>query len=214
MNNWKETAADKAQLLSPANAFFNPSAIKAGDIIGFSGEGTTGDIINLGTYGIPRWNICHVGIMGEVKDDRMLLFESTTLDELPCEIAGVRFDGTQAHKLDTVLQRYRGKVWHYPLYRPLYAFERQRLTDFLMGTIGVPYGKMDAIRSADFMGLSMFESLLRESDLRFIFCSEWVAASHAYVGIWPTTNAGRWNPNRLVRYLRSRGVIYKARRLK
>ncbi len=197
-----------------AQNFIDPAAIKAGDIIGFSGEGRVGDIINIGTYGIPRWSICHVGIMGEATDGRQLLFESTTLDDFPCEIRGVKFDGTQAHQFDTVLESYRGKVWHYPLYRPLYPFERQRLTEFLMGTIGVPYSKMDALRSADFMGLSLFESLLCEADLHHIFCSEWVAATHAYLGIWPTNNAGRWNPNHLVRYLRSRGILFKPRRLK
>jgi len=194
--------------------FFDPDAVKPGDIIGFSGEGPTGDIINLGSWGIPRWNVCHVGILGEAHDGRTLLFESTTLDPLPCEVAGRPFDGTQAHRLDRVLQGYRGKVWHYPLYRSLYGFERRRLTDFLMGTIGVPYSKMDALRSADFMGLSLFESLLGETHLHHIFCSAWVAAAHAYVGLWPTTNAGRWNPNRLVRYLHGHGVLCKARRLK
>ena len=80
----------------PAQRFFDPAVIKPGDLIGFSGEGFTGDIINIGTYGIPRWGICHVGIMGEAKDGRLLLFESTTLDDLPCEITGVRFNGTQS----------------------------------------------------------------------------------------------------------------------
>ena len=79
-----------------------------------------------------------------------------------------------------------------------------------MGTIDVPYSKMDALRSAGFMGLSLFESLLCEADLHQIFCSEWVAAAHAYVGIWPTNNSGRWNPNHLMRYLRSRGILFNA----
>ena len=86
----------------PLKNFFDPAVIKTGDIIGFSGEGRVGDIINIGTFGIPRWSICHVGIMGEATDGRQLLFESTTLDDLPCEIAGVKFDGTQAHQFDTV----------------------------------------------------------------------------------------------------------------
>jgi len=197
----------------PAQQFFDPAVIKPGDLIGFSGEGFTGDIINLGTYGIPRWGICHVGIMGEAKDGRLLLFESTTLDDLPCEITGARFDGTQAHQLDAVLQRYRGKVWHYPFYRPFYGFERKRLTEFLMGTIHVPYGMMDAFRSAD-NGLSYFELLLHGTDLHRIFCSEWCAAALSYCGVWPTTNFGRWNPNKLLRHLRIHGVLCRSRRLK
>jgi hypothetical protein len=199
---------------SLAKHFVDPSVIKPGDLIGFTGEGFTGDIINIGSWGTPRWDICHVGIMGEAQDGRQLLFESTTLDDLPCEIAGVKFNGTQAHLLDTVRERYRGKVWHYPLYRSLYDFERKRLSEFLTGTIGVPYSKMDAFRSADFLGMSFFESLLGETTLHHIFCSEWVAAAHAYIGLWPTNNAGRWNPNHLTRYLRQHGVLFRPRRLK
>lgn len=197
-----------------AQNFFDPAVIKPGDVIGFSGAGLTGDIINIGTFGIPRWDICHVGIMGEASDGRLLLFESTTLDDLPCEIYGGKFDGTQAHVLDTAISSYREKIWHYPLYRPLYDCERRRLTEFLMATIHTPYSKMDALRSADFLGLSFFETLLGETHLQHIFCSEWVAAAHSYIGLWPTSNAGRWNPNHLVRFLRSHGVVYKARRLK
>ncbi len=197
-----------------AQKFFDLEVIKPGDVIGFSGAGLTGDLINIGTFGIPRWDICHVGIMGEAQDGRLLLFESTTLDDLPCEIYGAQFDGTQAHQLDTALSSYREKIWHYPLYRPLYDSERQRLTNFLMGTIHVPYSKMAAFRSADFLGMSLFESLLGETNLHHIFCSEWVAAAHSYLGLWPTTNAGRWNPNHLIRFLRAHGVLCKARRLK
>ena len=162
---------------SPVHVYFDPNALKPGDIIGFSGEGLIGDLINIGTWGIPRWNICHVGIVGEALDGRQLLFESTTLDDLPCEITGVKFDGTQAHDLDTVVKRYRGRVWRYPLYRTLYEFERRRLTDFLMGTIHVPYSKMEALHAADFMGLSLFESMLGETHLHHLFCSGWVARS-------------------------------------
>ena len=74
-----------------------PTEVQPGDIIGFSGECLTSDLINIATYGIPRWGISHVGIMGEATDGRFLLWESTTLDGLPCEITGKPFFGTQAH---------------------------------------------------------------------------------------------------------------------
>ena len=61
---------------------------------------------------------------------------------------GVHFNGTQAHSLDAVIEAYRGKIWHYPLYRPLYDSERQRLTQFLMQSIHTPYDEMGAMRSA------------------------------------------------------------------
>jgi len=73
---------------------------------------------------------------------RLMLFESTQLDDLPCEITGEVFWGTQAHQLEHVVNIYKGKVWHYPLYRSLYPDEDSRLTEFLMGTLHTPYDKL------------------------------------------------------------------------
>jgi hypothetical protein len=187
--------------------------IKPGDVIGFSGESFTGDIINIGTYGIPRWDLSHVGIMGEAANGRLLLFESTTLDPLPCEITGKPFNGTQAHQLDSVVQNYRGKVWHYSLYRPLYGYEAGRLTNYLTSMIGVPYGKIEAVRSGGEL-FSFIESFLHPADMHHVFCSEYVAAALARIGLWPTDNAGKWNPNKLTRHLRAAGVLVCARRIK
>jgi len=187
--------------------------IQPGDIIGFSGESFISDFINVVTYGVPRWGISHVGIMGEAPDGRLLLFESTTLDGLPCEITGVHFNGTQAHSLDAVTKQYRGKVWHYPLCRTLYRNERERLTQFLMETIHIPYDEMGAFRSGG-VGLSWIESLFREEDLTTIFCSEWCCAAHAAIGIFRTDNVSRWNPNRFLRTERRQGILRKPRRSK
>ena len=191
----------------------NPPEVKAGDLIAFSGESFVSDLINIATYGIPRWSISHVGLMGEAADGRLLLFESTTLDGLPCEITGAHFDGTQAHLLEKVIAVYGGKVWHYPLYRRLYDAERQRLTSFLMAAIGVPYDQLGAMRSAG-VGLSWIESLFREQDLSSIFCSEMAAAAYAAVGLFATDNVSRWSPNRLTRRLRRAEILLKPWRLK
>ena len=101
----------------------NPNDLKAGDVIGFSGNSWISALINLGTYGLPFSGISHVGIMAHAADGRLLLFESTTLENMPCELSGECFNGTQAHDLTKILQAYAGKVWHYPLYRPLYEHE-------------------------------------------------------------------------------------------
>jgi len=188
------------------------SSVQPGDIIGFSGECLMSDFINVVTYGIPRWGISHVGIMGEASDGRLLLFESTTLDGLPCEITGEHFNGTQAHHLEAVVNNYQGKVWHYRLCRSLYENERQRLTQFLMDTIHTPYDEMGAFRSGG-EGLSWIESLFREQDLSKIFCSEWCCAAHTAIGIFRTDNVSRWNPNRFVRTERRQGILLKPRRL-
>jgi len=189
------------------------NVIKTGDVIGFSGRSWLSAGINLVTYGIPLLDISHVGIMAHAADGRLLIFESTSLDDLPCEISGKIFTGTQAHKLDDILRVYKGRAYHYPLYRQLYPVEDARLTQFLMDTIHTPYDKMGAFRSAG-VGLSWIESLFREQDLSTIFCSEWTVAALSVIGVFPTSNASRWNPNRLCRHLRWNHVVYKPRRLK
>jgi len=70
---------------------FIPGEIKAGDIIGFSGDSWISTLVNIATYGIPFWGLSHVGIMGRADDGRLMLFESTQLDGLPCEITGEVF---------------------------------------------------------------------------------------------------------------------------
>lgn len=197
--------------LVAANA--QPSALKAGDVVGFSGTGWLSGIINLGTYGIPWWSVSHVGILAHASDGRLLLFESTSLEDWPCEIYGEKFSGSQAHSFDKVLSTYHGKIWHYPLYRPLYDNEDRRLTEFLMGSLHTPYDMMGAFRSGG-VGLSWVESCFRECDLRAIFCSEWVAAALSYIGIFHTDNASRWNPTRLCRRLRWKELVLKPKRLK
>jgi hypothetical protein len=187
--------------------------VYAGSIIGFSGRAFHSAIINLATYGVPGWGISHVGIVAPGPDGLLLLYESLFQSRHPCVVTGRVGGGTQAHRLDCVLAQSEGAVWHYPYYRHLYQFERRRLSEFLLSTIGTPYDLTGAFRSGG-VGLSWIESLLRDQDLSEIFCSEWVAAAYAAVGLHPTDHVSRWNPNRLVRRLRREGLLLKPRRLK
>jgi len=186
---------------------------KAGDIVGFSGRSWISAAVNVATYGIPLYGLSHVGVLANSPDGKLRLFESTSLDgDSPCEILGKSVCGTQAHSLDAVLKRYRGKAWLYPLYRSLYPAEDQRLTEFLMGTLGRPYDALGALRSAG-IGLSWAESLLHPASLHMIFCSEQVAAAYADIGLHATDNVSRWSPNRLCRHLRRYEILLKPRRI-
>ena len=200
-------------MLERRESLFVPDAIKAGDIIGFSGDNWISALVNVATYGIPFWSLSHCGIMAHAADGRLMLFESTQLDDLPCEITGEVFHGTQAHELEHVVRVYKGKVWHYPLFRSLYRAEDERLTEFLMGTLHTPYDQMGAMRSAG-VGLSWVESLLHHDNLNSIFCSEWCCAAHTYIGVFRTDNVSRWNPNRFVRTERRIHVLRNPVRLK
>jgi hypothetical protein len=190
-----------------------------GDIVGYSGDGCLSDLINVATYGIPRWGISHVGIVGEytfsgTTKPELLLFESTqSTSDLPCAISGKPFAGSQAFRIAPRVSEYKGKVWHYPLCRPLYFFEKSRLNSYLLKTLHTPYDEMGAFRSAG-IGLSWIESLFREQNLTSIFCSEWVAAAHVAIGLFRSDNVSRWNPNRFVRTERQEHILRKRRRLK
>ncbi len=185
---------------------------KAGDIVGFSGDSWLSVGISLATYGIPFWSLSHVGILGE-HDGELLLFESTSLSDLACVIQGKPVWGTQAHQLDECVEAYGGRVWHYPLYRPLYPFESKRLSAFLLEYIGKDYDAIGAFRAGG-IGWSWLESKLRRQDLSSLFCSEYCAAAHAHVGVFRTDHVSRWSPNRLVRTERRRGILLKPWRLK
>jgi hypothetical protein len=186
--------------------------IKTGDIIAFSGFGHKSVIVNLVTFGWPFWWASHVGIIGEYKGEQ-LLFESTTLSNIPCAIQRCSVKGVQAVRLEERLGSYQGRVYQYPIYRPLFGFEADRLNAFLLGKIGTPYDLHGGMRSATH-GLSWLEARFKGEDLNFIFCSELVAAAHAQIGLLQTSSASRWNPNRLIRYGRRTGILKRARRLR
>lgn len=189
----------------------SPPLIKAGDIIGFTGVGKECVAINILTYGIPWYSIAHVGIIGRYYGE-LLLFESTTLSDVQCVVQGKLFDGVQAVRLEDRLDGYGGKVWHYPLHRPLYSHEEFRLNRFLISQVGTPYDREGAIASGGFLW-SWYKSLLHDEDISSLFCSELCAAAHNYVGLMRTGNVSSWNPNYLVRYERAQRIITRPWRL-
>lgn len=188
------------------------SDFKPGDLIGFSGDSYLSAFINIVTFGIPGWSLSHIGIVGEYKDE-LVLFESTTLDDIPCIIQGRKVAGAQAQRIGPRLERYRGRAWHYSIFRPLFDHERKRLNEFLMSTLGTPYDMIGAFRAGGY-GFSWIESRMREADLHSLFCSEWCAAAHAEIGLFATDNVARWSPNLLARTERRAGILRKPRRLR
>jgi len=188
--------------------------MKPGDLIGYSGQGWISAIINLGSYGLPNRGLSHVGIIGgSATNGTRLVFESTSLCDSPCAITGRRTRGVQAHPIDESIREYRGRVYHYPLYRKLYRHETDRLTRYLFQAVGLPYDTKGAIRSGG-VGLSALESLIRGQDLSALFCSEFVASALAHIGLFQTANASRWNPNCLIRTLQQLGTFGPMGRLK
>lgn len=185
---------------------------KHGDIIGFSGRSLCSTIINIGTYGVPLLGISHVGIIGSY-DKRLVMFESMMNTDMKCLVQGKMVQGTQAHDIEESIRKYRGKVWHYPLYRFLPPQKRNQLNGFLLEHIGTDYDSIGAIRAGGVL-FSWFESKIRRQDLSKIFCSEYCAAAHQRIEVLGTNHASKWNPNRLVRVERRLGVLRQPVRLK
>ena len=185
------------------------SQFKPGDVIACAGSCWQSDLINICTYGLPRYSASHVMIVGEDG----LVFESTTECDLPCCITGKRFNGTQAHPIGPRLQSYRGKIWHYPLARKLHYFERESLSKFLRSEIGRPYDLSGGVECVGKLW-SLTNSFLHKESLSALFCSEWVAAALKHIGRFETRNVSKWSPNRLVRTLRYRGTASRPVRVK
>jgi hypothetical protein len=190
------------------NALANP-----GDIVGFSGRNLASDIINVGTYAMPRWGLSHVGILCPHPDYGLLLYESTTFNSHPCVIQKKAFQGTQAQYPRDKVFTYDGRVWLYSLNKPLNDIELLKLQVFLNGTIGTPYDMIGAFRSGG-EGFRYMESKMHSENMSSIFCSEWCAAAMREMERFSTDDVSKWNPNALCRELLRSGEVISPVRVK
>lgn len=199
--------------LFPMTSLKQSLDLQPGDIIGFSGANPTSDFINLVTYGIPRWSISHVGICAAYPDGQVLIFESTTEAADPCYIQHAYVTGTQAQKAEPRIASYKGRVWHYPLVKPLRSWESKALTRFLVNDLGRRYDSEGARRAGAKLW-AWIQAQLHEESREALFCSEWVAAALRHIERFDTVNISSWSPNALLREGRRRGLISKSGRLK
>lgn len=175
---------------------------RPGDLLVFWGRGWTSRVIEAATRG-PS----HVGIIAPrspVGD--LLLFESTTLCDLPCEINHVPHCGVQAHKPTDRLANYDGGI---SLMRLTPAWELQtaevdRLTGLLRGLVGLGYDTPGALISGT--KCLRLSRLMPYPDLGSLFCSELCAHVLMRVGRLPLDNASGYSPATLVRRLRRCGT--------
>jgi len=187
--------------------------LRPGDIIGFSGANSTSDFINLVTYGVPRWSISHVGIVAEYPNHVNLIFESTTEAPDRCPIQNAYVTGSQAQEIEPRVLHYKGRVWHYPLVKPLRSWESKALTRFLVASLGKRYDAAGA-QLAGAKLWSYIHARLHAENQEALFCSEWVCAAHRYIERFDTPNISSWSPNALIREERRRGILHCRVRLK
>jgi len=183
------------------------AAVKPGDMLGFSGRDLLSDAINLGTWGIPRRGLSHVAIVAHYHAD-LCLYESTTTVEQPCLIQERSVSGVQCHRIEDRVGGYEGRVWHYPLASelpPVAAYKlEKRLIKLCRG--GWPYDPVGAFRSRTMLLAILLRLKFGHEDFSKLFCSELVSKEWVTAGVLETTNASKWNPNALARYVVRHGI--------
>lgn len=155
----------------------------------------------------------HVGIVcvfrREVYPRRgMLLVESTTLCDEPCQITGKKINGVQAHRPETRIAGYAGRVWllRPSAKHPLSHGDMWRLADAAKRWIGTPYDTAGAIRSAT--------DLPADGDDTAIFCDALVYELLAEIQKVPPADSKQYTPASLVRLLVKSGQYARPVRIK
>jgi len=165
------------------------------------------------TYGVPGWSCSHVGIVADYPTIGKLIFESTDEADYQCYIQNAFVTGTQAQEVEPRIMSYKGRVWHYPLVKPLRTWESKALTRFLVGGLGRKYDAKGAPKA----GLKIWAYIMARmypENQEALFCSEWVCAAHRYIERFDTPNISSWSPNALIREERRRGILHCRVRLK
>lgn len=151
------------------------SKMKTGDIISFSGKGRTSNIIKWFT----RSDISHVGIVMETEfgnafGQRVLILESTSLNNIPDIKTGEFIKGVQMQQLSKRVDSYDGQAYWHKLKAPLSTSGEEKMLQWLsvQHNKRVPYDSLQALGA----GIDLFDSfgLANEPDFSSLFCSELV----------------------------------------
>jgi hypothetical protein len=175
-----------------------------GDIVVFFGSDWTSRAIELATGG-PS----HVALISRDAAGEPLLFESTTLCDLPDRLTGKRRVGVQTHDPDERLAAYAGTAARL---RPAPAWRFNRYeTDLLARMLRHLHGADYDLAGALLSGTRLFKwtSLMPYPDLGSLFCSELCAAVLMRLGRLPLSNPSTYHPAGLVRRLRRCGVYQR-----
>lgn len=183
-----------------------------GDLLVFYGRDFTSRVIEWATRGPSHVGIIcpHPGQPGaEPGGGRLLLFESTTLCDEPCVLAGKCIQGVQAHDPRSRVAGYRGTAALLRLMPAWRLADREigLLHDWLMRVASEPYD----LRGALLSGTKLFKwtACMPYPDLESLFCSELCAAALMRLQRLPLANPSLYNPASLVREVRRCGT-YRA----
>lgn len=195
---------------APTNKLWLPA-----DLLVFAGQGPESRGIALMTC--EPWQLLkgqwfsHIGICAKGPAGNVLLFESTTLCDLPCEITRRKTKGVQAHKPADRLAAYQGKAWRVRLTEPLTPGESGILSTFVVSKIGEPYD-WGAVMCVTWR-LRLATWFVPRSDT--YFCSDLVMAGLKEVRrVDQDLNPRSYSPGRTVRDLAYWGTSKEPERVK
>jgi hypothetical protein len=160
--------------------------LKTGDLVLFSGATFSSRVIRWAIGG--KWS--HVGMVvrSPALPGRVLLWEATTLADLPDLETGRAVRGVQLVALSERLARYAGAFTLRALDQPVTAEMEEALRRRRAELAGRPYeqGKLELFHAA-------FDGWLAERKrerLHSLFCSELVAEAYQAMGLLPEPPAG------------------------
>lgn len=157
------TSAPRSVLDGPTAAALIPH-FQPGDLLFFRGDDALSEAI---AYRTCTWRQLfaapfnggflpsHVGICCNYRHPaestgRIILVESTTLNDRPCYVRGTHVIGVQAHLPPVRVADYAGRVWRFRLRRSLSIEERNSLSFFLLSQLGKPYNYRRAAALGEF----------------------------------------------------------------
>lgn len=159
--------------------------MKFGDVIAFSGNGLVSSGIKITTGS----NISHVGmvydVMGRFGDRRIMMMESTTLNDAPDAIHGGFIKGVQVHFLGQILKRYDGEVFWCQLNQDISEDNQKSMETWLSKKHAekTPYDNCQVMGA----GLDIFDAVGIGNncpDFSKLFCSEMIAKAYKTGGLW------------------------------
>lgn len=156
-----------------------------------------GDLIAVRQGWLPTM---HVGIIVHVYG-KPLVYECTSRPRPACVRTGRPEPvGVQSHHPQSIITAGE-RVWHYPMKRPLYAHEEDRLLAAAEQCLGAGYDQFDGGGPIRWAARKLFAA----ERLGNWFSAEFVAHVWGQVGV---LHAARlWTPRRLLRHARRHGIV-------
>jgi len=166
--------------------------MKTGDVIGFSGKGDVSNVIKHFT----NCDISHVGIVYRTAEDRVIIMESTSLNDIPDCVTGEQIKGVQQQYLSDRLSSYDGQAYWYALDTDVEDFTPMNIWLEDVHEDRTEYDTVQAIGA----GIDYFVPDNHEC-YRKLFCSELVSQALQLAGVIPEDiNASEQTPADVVNY--------------